>query len=313
MAIVKKGIITVAGGKGGTGKTFVTANLGTALAQIGHKVILVDADFGCSNLNHFMSVKRPAHSISDILLNEKKELEEILIDTGVDNLKMIACGSLVYGTANIHFFKKLNLLRRIQKLDADYILVDIGAGTSFNTIDFFNLSNQGILLLNYNPISRQNALVFLKTSLYRKLIQTIKSDKRVWKRIELYLKEQKRSAFDINLVLDWIIKNSEQMVNVLRELLADYRPKVLFNKVEENDLTNGNIEESFNAIMNTARNSLQIDIDYLGAIRIDPNVEKSLKAGDLFLMNNQDSAASKDIFRICQKKISDLGPVSAAQ
>ena len=310
---MNKGIITVAGGKGGTGKTFVTANLGTALAQIGHKVIIVDADFGCSNLNHFMSIKRPEYSISNILLNEKKELEEILIDTGVDNLKMIACGSLLYGTANIHFFKKLNLLRKIQKLDADYILVDIGAGTSFNTIDFFNLSNQGILLVNYNPISRQNAMVFLKTSLYRKLIQTIKQNKRVWRKIELYLKEEKRSAFDINLVLQWIINNSEQMVNVLRELLADYRPKILFNKVEENDLSSGNIEESFKAIMNTSRNSLQIDVDYLGAIRSDPNVEESLKAGDLFLMKNQDSAASKDIVRICQEKISDMRPVSTSE
>ncbi len=69
-----KGIITVAGGKGGTGKTFVTANLGTALAQIGHKVIIVDADFGGSDLNQFMSIKRPKHSLSNILLNENKEL-----------------------------------------------------------------------------------------------------------------------------------------------------------------------------------------------------------------------------------------------
>ncbi len=303
-----KGIITVAGGKGGTGKTFVTANLGTALAQIGHKVIIVDADFGGSDLNQFMSIKRPKHSLSNILLNENKELEEILIDTGTDNLKMIACGALVYGTANMHFFKKFDLMNRIKKLEADYIILDIGAGTSFNTIDFFNLSDQGILVLNFNPVSRQNALVFLQTSLYRKLIQTIRKNKRVWKKIEVYLKEEKRGAFNIDFVLQWIIENSEQLVQVLRELLFSYRPKVLFNKIEEHDLTNGSVEESFNSIMQTARNSLQIDVDYLGAIRNDPHVELSLRSGDTFLANNLDSAASQDIFRICLEKISDMGP-----
>ena len=53
---------------------------------------------------------------------------------------------------------------------------------------------------------------------------------------------------------------------------------------------------------------LQIDVDYLGAIRNDPHVEQSVRSGKLFLTNNHDSAASQDIFKISLEKISEMGP-----
>ena len=98
------------------------------------------------------------------------------------------------------------------------------------------------------------------------------------------------------------------MVQVLRDLLFNYRPKILFNKIEEQDIANGSIEESFKSIMQVSRNSLQIDVDYLGAIRNDPHVEQSVRSGKLFLTNNHDSAASQDIFKISLEKISEMGP-----
>lgn len=68
-----KGIYTVAGGKGGTGKTFITANLGAALAVSGHKVLVIDADFGCSDLHNFMAIRQPRYSFSNFFLNEVKD------------------------------------------------------------------------------------------------------------------------------------------------------------------------------------------------------------------------------------------------
>jgi len=49
-------VYTVAGGKGGTGKSFTAANLGTILAQQGNKVLLMDLDLGASNLHTFLAL-----------------------------------------------------------------------------------------------------------------------------------------------------------------------------------------------------------------------------------------------------------------
>jgi len=301
MASLQKGLYTVAGGKGGTGKSFVTANMGAALATAGNKVLVIDADFGCSDLHHFMAIQKPEYSFSNFFLNEVTDLRQLLIDTEIDNLKMIASGARVYGLANMHFFKKVSLLRQIGKLEFDYIFIDLGAGISFNNVDFFNLSNEGIIVLNNNPLSRQNALIFIKTALYRKLIQNIRKNKPVWQEIELHLKTEKKDAFEINTILNWIIENSEEMVQVLRDLLFQFRPKLIYNKVRESDLSNGTIEQNFNSLKTVTRQHLQIDLDYLGAIRNDENVEKATQRGDLFFVNNMESDAAKD-FRVMFSK-----------
>ena len=54
-----KKVWTFAGGKGGTGKTAITANIGVALATMGYRVILVDADLGGANLHTILNIKRP--------------------------------------------------------------------------------------------------------------------------------------------------------------------------------------------------------------------------------------------------------------
>lgn len=301
MTSLNKGLYTVAGGKGGTGKSFVTANMGAVLATAGNKVLVIDADFGCSDLHHFMAIQRPEHSFSNFFLNEVTDLRQLLIDTEIDNLKMIASGARVYGLANMHFFKKVNLLRQIGKLEFDYVFIDLGAGISFNNVDFFNLSNEGVIVLNNNPLSRQNALIFIKTALYRKLIQNIRKNKRVWKKIEMHLKAENKDAFEINTILNWIIENSEEMVQVLRDLLFQFRPKLVYNKVRESDLSNGTIEQNYNSFKAVTRQHLQIDLDYLGAIRHDENVEKATQRGDLFFVNNMESDAAKDFLVMFSK------------
>jgi len=163
---------------------------------------------------------------------------------------------------------------------------------------FYNLSNEGIIVLNNNPLSRQNALVFIKTALYRKLIQTIRKNKRVWKKIELHLKEEKKNAFEINTILNWIVENSEEMVQVLRDLLFAYRPKLIYNKVSEADRTSGIIEKNFSNLKTITRQHLQIDLEFAGAIRNDDSVERSTQAGEMFFVNNLGSDAANDFLTI---------------
>ena len=59
----EKCIHPIAGGKGGTGKSFLAASLGTILAKQGKKILLVDLDLGASNLHTFLGLRKPRGSI----------------------------------------------------------------------------------------------------------------------------------------------------------------------------------------------------------------------------------------------------------
>ncbi|RKY85194.1 hypothetical protein DRQ09_07595, partial [candidate division KSB1 bacterium] len=215
-------IISVAGGKGGTGKSFITANLGIALAIMGYKVVTVDADLGSPNLHNFLQVKRPNLSLTNFFLKENRDLNEIKVKTPVENLSLIACGSAIFGVPNLPYFKKMEFIRKIKKIEADYIIVDLGGGTGFNVLDFFNLSNNGIIVVNPEPNSRQDSVVFLKNALFRKILNTIKLNKDVFSEIKKDIKKDPRKAFNINNILLWVIENSKEMAEILRKLLLEY-------------------------------------------------------------------------------------------
>src|SRR6478735_9924872 len=61
-------IVAVGGGKGGVGKSIVSANLGTTLAQFGYRVLVVDVDLGCSNLHSHFGVPMPKRTLADFLV-----------------------------------------------------------------------------------------------------------------------------------------------------------------------------------------------------------------------------------------------------
>ena len=82
-------IWAIGGGKGGTGKTFVTSSLGTFLARQGKKVIIIDADLGGANLHSFVKQKRPKYSLTDFFTN-KIPLHQVIEKTQISNLELAA-------------------------------------------------------------------------------------------------------------------------------------------------------------------------------------------------------------------------------
>ena len=162
-------ILAVGGGKGGIGKSLVSANLGIALAKAGHRVLLVDADLGGANLHTCLGVAQPAVTLSDFVNKRVERLEDLVVPTGVPNLSLIAGALDVLDAANPKHTQKQKLLRNLQALDVDYLVLDLGAGTSFNVLDFFLIADHGVLVLLPEPTSVENAYRFVKAALFRRL------------------------------------------------------------------------------------------------------------------------------------------------
>jgi flagellar biosynthesis protein FlhG len=164
-------MIAVGGGKGGVGKSIVSANISTILASQGFRVLVIDLDLGCSNLHTNFGVSMPKRSLSDFLLTDKVSFNEIILPAPTHGLAFIAGGrdeQLVdESVSQKDLTRKLwrEVVEAKKKYRVDFVVFDLGAGTNRYTIDFFCASHLGIATVLPEPTSIENAYAFLKTVL----------------------------------------------------------------------------------------------------------------------------------------------------
>jgi flagellar biosynthesis protein FlhG len=162
-------ILSVGGGKGGIGKSFISANTAICLAKQGYSVSLVDLDLGAANLHTCLGVPNPKVGIFDFVSERVSNFEDIGVPTQVPGLTLYGGGQEFWQQVRPHSGQKVKLISKLQQLRSDYVILDLGAGTHVNTLDFFIFSHAGLLVIVPEPTSIENAYVFLKSVLYRKL------------------------------------------------------------------------------------------------------------------------------------------------
>ena len=162
-------VIAVAGGKGGVGKSIVALNLAITMGRLGYRTTIVDADLGAPTLHTMLGVTRPGPGLGGFLDQEATSLDDVALDVaGAPNLRLVP-GSARNGAANIAAAQKLRLLRALARLGGDVVIVDVGAGTSFNTIDLFAAADLKVVVMTPQLPSLQNAYAFLKACVQRSL------------------------------------------------------------------------------------------------------------------------------------------------
>ncbi|RMG99980.1 MAG: MinD/ParA family protein [Deltaproteobacteria bacterium] len=159
----------VGGGKGGVGKSFVSVHLSTACALAGRRVVLVDADLGGANLDTLLGCPRPAHDLGDFFAKRVATLDEACVTTDVPNLRLLAGDGDTLGAANPHHAQKLKLIRHLRRVEADLVVLDLGAGATFNVLDLFLAADERICVTQPEPTALQNAFAFLKAATLRSL------------------------------------------------------------------------------------------------------------------------------------------------
>jgi flagellar biosynthesis protein FlhG len=154
--------IAVTGGKGGSGKTVIAANLGIALAKEGQRVTLFDADLGLANLDIMMGL-RAEHTLQDVLSGDKT-LAEIMIQ-GPGGVQVIPGGSGVRSLLSVGP-KKLNVfLSQVPELaaDTDILMFDTGAGIDAKVTSFVRAADVAVVVTTPDPACIVDAYATLKT------------------------------------------------------------------------------------------------------------------------------------------------------
>ena len=164
-------IMPIGGNKGGTGKSFIGGNLCIALAKRGKRTLMVDLDLGASNLHTMIGMSLPSGSLSDFINRRVEKLEETVIPTPVPGLFLISGARNDLDASNISYQQKQRLVRAISRLSYDYIILDLGAGTSFNTVDFFMISNTGLFVAIPEPTAIENIYRMVRSLFFRMVKQ----------------------------------------------------------------------------------------------------------------------------------------------
>ncbi|MFQ5455121.1 MAG: AAA family ATPase [Nitrospirota bacterium] len=291
--VKKKEIWAIGGGKGGTGKSFIASNLAICLSKIGKKVILIDADLGCANLHTCLGVPYLAATLSDFMKGKAKKITDVLTDVSVPNLTLISGAQDILEMANPRYNQKMKLIRQIYALDFDYILLDLGAGTSFNILDFFLISDNGILVVTPEPTSIENVYRFIKSTFYRRFKKVVKDpDIReiiniaMDQKNELGIKTPHDLIGRVNLINEEI---GERLSNEVYSLI----PKIIVNQIRSKD----DIALGF-SMRSSCSKYFGITIEYPGYIEYDDCVWKATKKKTPLMIEYPYSSSARCIEKV---------------
>ncbi|MFQ3619637.1 MAG: AAA family ATPase [Spirochaetales bacterium] len=290
-------IIPIASGKGGVGKTVLTANLGIALGKAGFRTLLVDLDLGGSNLHSVLGIKNKFPGIGNFLSGKSLSFKEIILRTEYPNVFFIPGDVLVTGTADLMYTQRKRIIDNLMKIEADYILLDLGSGTHSTTLDFFLSSNAGLLVAIPQVPSILNSYSFLKNALFRLLTRIFSKNKEVAEYLKQIQKEvQPNSIPSISKILKEVKKLDAEGSGQARQFLQAFKPHLIVNMAKDpGDLA---IVES---LRNLVQKNLEIPFGCLGIVFRDERIQESINQMRPAVWLDPDSLPAKQISRMAEK------------
>ena len=282
-------IWAIGGGKGGTGKTFITSSMGTYLAGKGKRIVLIDVDIGGANLHSFLGISRPKKSLS-FFFEKGVPLSKLALKTDIGNMYLISGDIHSLASDSIKFTQKLKLFRHILKLNKQYVLIDLGGGSHNNTIDTFLIADKMIAVLEPEIIAIENMYHFIKNSLFRKLKMSLRSYG--FKEVVEYMWES-REKFKINNLNELIecLKNSFSSIgDILDKELSNFKIYLILNKVRSSqDIIIGS------SIKSIFMKYLGVETQFVGYLEYDDTIWRSIRERRPFMMNYGTSRSAKEI------------------
>jgi flagellar biosynthesis protein FlhG len=263
-------IITVGGGKGGVGKSLVALNLAASLACDGYRVVVADLDLGAANQHLLLGLLQPNLGLQSLLDKSVGEAKNCLTPTHVPNLSLLAGTSGVLGAANIPHAQKVSLLRKLRALEADIVVVDVGAGVGYNALDFFDLGVRKLIVTTPQVTALHDAYAFLKSAVLR------------------LLRHSAEDPLDVALLEPATLSTGTEKVVQILSRLRDTRPELADKVFRALDgfgacmVGNQVVQEShagvFSAVAHTMHEYLGVRVPMLGWLRTSLTIHESVNS-----------------------------------
>ena len=154
-------VIAVTGGKGGIGKTNVSVNLSLALAEMGRRVVLLDADLGLANVDVLLGLK-PKATLADVL-EGKCDLRDVLV-TGPGGVRIVPAASGAANMVSLNHQQHAGLIQAFSEIgdNIDVLIVDTAAGIGDSVVSFVRAAQEVLVVVCDEPTSITDAYALIK-------------------------------------------------------------------------------------------------------------------------------------------------------
>lgn len=154
-------VIAVTGGKGGVGKSTISANLAISMAQAGRKVMLLDADLGLANLDVLLGLS-PKHHLGHVIAGQV-DLADVFIP-GPAGIQLVPASNGLEEMAELSEAENIGLIRAFSELDSevDTLIIDTAAGLGKSVINFARAAREVLLVVCDEPASITDAYATVK-------------------------------------------------------------------------------------------------------------------------------------------------------
>lgn len=290
----KARIIAVAGGKGGIGKSFVSSSLSIFLANMGHKVVSIDLDLGCANLHTNLGVAPPPKGLQDFITKPDTKLTDIMHPTNFAGLSLIGGNNSIDDITHLNIPQKSRLMSSIYHCDADYIILDLSAGTHDLTLDFFLMATDKIIVTTPEPSSIENAYRFMKASFF-KFIKRYEYQYELSPVIaELMTQQKKLGIKSPNDLLKRLFKEEESQS--LKQQIEQFKFNIILNQCRSyKDVGLGH------SIKSISQKYFGLPSEFLGHLDYDNAVWQSLRSRKHLLVEHPHSQLYTQLMQMSRK------------
>ena len=296
----RKKIIAFGGGKGGTGRSLIASSVAILLASQGRKVVLVDMDLGGSNAHTYLDIKNQYIGVANWLASDELEFTDLVQETPYRNLYFVAGDVLVPSAASLMTPERhRRTMEQIAGLSYDYILLDLPAGSSQYTLDYFMLSNSGVLVTQPELTSILNSFNFMKSALYSHIVGIVESwdNKEALERVRgLFVEEAPNSTPPLSVVLEEIEAVASGIGVQIREELNLCTPFIVLNKIRSpSDIDFGQ------RLRTTIRKNLVVECESLGGLYYEDRLVAQQDGVPPIVQGDSDLGLVEQLQRVCQK------------
>jgi flagellar biosynthesis protein FlhG len=297
MRDIKGVICAVGGGKGGVGKSLVAVNIACALALDGYEVILVDADLAGANVHTLFGIKPLPVTLNEFVCRKIGKFDDILVPTALKKLRLICGATDFIDLANPGHARKQRIIRAIGNMAADFILVDIGAGATFNNLDFFNMADMGIIVMTPEPTAILSGYEFLKMAVRRKILAAFSANASLKEPLAAMLRGNSEGKVrKVGEVIGSMREIDPDAAQRITSLVAGMNPRLIVNC-----MIGSEGEKVHRVLSGTSLKYLQVAIPFLGGICRSVEIERSVRSMAPVMMSGPSAAA--DCFREIARRI----------
>ena len=290
-----KTIIAVGGAKGGVGKSALAANLAVGLALLGQNVVLADLDLGGADVHLYLGVKSLPKTWNDFLDKKVGSIEEIMMPTPYEGLKLIGGDSSRLGSENLPYPQKLKIMRHLREMQGDYLILDLGGNSSYNVLDFFLFADHKIVISGTEPASILDSYSFVKVSVYR-LLERFFSEHKSLKDLSQKIKNGslgQSKDLSLDLIFEEVRERDPSVYHKLKDRYDRFCVSLVVNMAENRK--DFQIAES---MQNVLKEKCFLNVGILGTMPFDKLARRAARSFTPIIVEYPRSQPSKAIHQM---------------